>query len=85
MKMKMVPTSEKQDATRSVVSSALDSPSVKAGIMVGRGARRVLKSDGCSFPRRDQAYMGQGNPGGSGEGRERHEEQRYRSIDFIDQ
>lgn len=33
-KMKIVPMREKQDATRSVVSSALNSPGVKEG-MVG--------------------------------------------------
>lgn len=36
-KMKIVPMSEKQDATRSVVSRALDWPAVKEA-MVGWGA-----------------------------------------------
>ncbi len=42
-KMKIVPMSEKQDATRSVVSSALDSPGVKEA-MFGSSLERVLRA-----------------------------------------
>ena len=52
-KMKMVPTSEKQDATRSVVSSALNSPAVNPAM----AAHKVRKSDECSFPRRAAACI----------------------------
>lgn len=46
MKMKIVPISEKQDATRSVISSALNSPGVKED-MVGWDTESVWKSVQC--------------------------------------
>lgn len=47
-KMKIVPMSEKQDATRSVVSRALDSPAVNGGMVGGvhKGSQRRYQ---CSF------------------------------------
>ncbi len=54
-KMKIVPMSEKQDATRSVVSSALDSPGVKEA-MFG-GFRESPKSGECSRFLRGTTYM----------------------------
>lgn len=47
-KMKIVPTSEKQDATRSVISSALASPAVKEG-MVGWGGRKFRRAVNAPF------------------------------------
>ena len=47
-KMKMVPTSEKQEATRSVISRALDSRAVNPAM----AADKIGESDRCSFPRR---------------------------------
>lgn len=55
-KMKIVPTSEKQDAIRSVVSSAVDSPAVREG-MVGRSAQWVSKSVQCSRSQTDTACI----------------------------
>ena len=55
-KMKIVPMSEKQDATRSVVSSALNSPGVKE-CMVGWDAQRVWKSDQCSCSQKETACI----------------------------
>ena len=45
-KMKIVPMSEKQDATRSVVSSALDSPAVNEAMVGGlhRDSRRGINA-----------------------------------------
>lgn len=55
-KMKIVPMSEKQDATLSVVSSAFDSPAVNEA-MVGRGSQRVLRSVQCSRTQNYAAYI----------------------------
>lgn len=55
-KMKIVPSSEKQDATRSVISSALDSCAVKEG-MVGWRGQKVSKSGQCTSHRGAQAYI----------------------------
>ena len=56
MKMKIVPMSEKQEATLSVVSSALDSAAVNEGMM-GQGAARMLKSVECSYSPKDTTYI----------------------------
>ena len=55
--MKIVPMREKQEATRSVVSRALDSPAVKEA-MVGWGAERDSKSVECSYSPKSTAYIG---------------------------
>ena len=52
-KMKIVPMSEKQDATLSVVWSAFDSPGVNEAML----GQRFVKSGECSFSQRDRAYI----------------------------